>query len=64
MAAILDSVSVDYLTNAWVDGPICLWLIGGDCRKVPFHDQRRLSFKMATMAPIKDLVSVDYLTDA
>jgi hypothetical protein len=45
-------------------GPICLWLIGGDWRKVPFVDQRHRSFKMATMGPILDLVSFDCLTNA
>jgi hypothetical protein len=45
MAAILDLVSLDYLTNAsgWT-GPIFLWLIGGDWRKVCYDDQRRRSF--------------------
>jgi hypothetical protein len=41
----------------------CFWVIGGDWRKVPFDDQHRRSFKMATTAAILDLVSVDYLTN-
>jgi hypothetical protein len=45
-------------------GPIFLWLIGGAWRKVPFIDQCLRSFKMAGMATILDLVSVDYLTNA
>jgi hypothetical protein len=44
--------------------PILLWLIGDDWRKVPFDDQCRRWFKLATMAAILDLVSVDYLTNA
>jgi hypothetical protein len=39
--------------------PIFLWLIGDDERKVPFNYQRRHSSKMATMAAILDMVSVD-----
>jgi hypothetical protein len=57
MAAILDLLSVDYLTN----GPIFLWLIGGDWRKIPFDDQNRHS---SNMAAILDLASVEYLTIA
>jgi hypothetical protein len=56
----LDLVSIDFLTNAWVDW----WLIGGDWRKVPFDDQRRRSSNMAAMAAILDLVSIDYLMNA
>jgi hypothetical protein len=53
MAANLDVVSVDYLTNAcWVIWSDFLWLIGGDWIKVPLDDQRRRSFKMAAMAAI------------
>jgi hypothetical protein len=48
----------------WSIHPIFLWLIGGDSRKVPFNDQLRHSFKMATTAAILDLVSVDFLTNA
>jgi hypothetical protein len=47
-------VSVDYLTNAWVDCSDFLWLIEGDWRKVPFVDRQ---------AAILDFVSVDYLTN-
>jgi hypothetical protein len=58
MAAILDLVSIDFLTNAWSDFLVAHW---GDWRKVPFDDQLRHSSKMAT---ILDLVSVDYSTNA
>jgi hypothetical protein len=61
---ILDLVSVDYLTNTWVDCSDFLWLIGGDWRKVPFDDQLRRSSKIAATSAILDLVSVDYLTNA
>jgi hypothetical protein len=59
MAAILDLVSVDYLTSACVDWSVFLWLIGGDGRKVPLDYQFRCSSKMAATAAILDLVSVD-----
>jgi hypothetical protein len=59
MAAILDLVSIDFLTNAWIDWSDFLWLIGGDWRKVPFDDQLHHSSKMATTAAILDLVSID-----
>jgi hypothetical protein len=51
-ATILKFVSVDYLTNAWVDWSNFFWRIGGDWRKIPFDDQRRRSFKMAAAAAI------------
>jgi hypothetical protein len=44
--------------------PIFLWLIGGDWRKVPFDDQLHHLSKMATTAPILDLVSIDFLINA
>jgi hypothetical protein len=60
----LDLVSVNYLANAWVNcSTIFWWLFGGDWRKVPLDDQCRSSLKMATMAAIFDLVSIDSLTD-
>jgi hypothetical protein len=40
-----------------------MWLIGDDWRKVPFDDHFCHSSKMATMAPIFDLVSIDFLTN-
>jgi hypothetical protein len=49
--------------NSWVDLSDFFWLFGDGWRKVPFDDQRRRSFKIATMAAILDLVSVDYLTN-
>jgi hypothetical protein len=64
MATILDLVSVDFLTNAWVDWSNFWWHIWGDRRKVPFDDQLRHSSKMAAMATIFDLVSIDFLTNA
>jgi hypothetical protein len=60
----LDLVSVYFLTNAWVAGPIFWCLIGGDWRKVPFDDQLRHSSKMAAIPAILDLVSIDVLTNA
>jgi hypothetical protein len=55
MSAILDLVSVDYLTNPWVDWSNFLGgFIGGAWRKVPVDDQRLRSFKMATTAAILD----------
>jgi hypothetical protein len=63
-AAILDLVSVDFLTNAWVDWSEFWWLIGSDWRKVPFDDQLRHSSKMAAAAAILELVSIDFLTNA
>jgi hypothetical protein len=45
-------------------GPIFLWFIGRDWRKVPVNDQHLRSFKMAAVAAILDLISVDYLTNA
>jgi hypothetical protein len=45
-------------------GVIFWWLIGGNWRKVPFIDQLRHSSKMAAMAAILDLVSIDFLTNA
>jgi hypothetical protein len=59
LPANLDLVSIDFLTNTWVD-----WLIGGNWRKVPFDDQRYRSSNMAAMAAIFYLVSIDYLTNA
>jgi hypothetical protein len=44
---ILDLVSVDYLTNAWVNWSDFLVAHWGDWRKVPFDDQLRHSSKMA-----------------
>jgi hypothetical protein len=41
-----------------------LWLIGSDYREVPFDDQLRRSSKMAAMAVILDLFSIDFLTNA
>jgi hypothetical protein len=61
---ILDLVSIDFLTNTWVDWSDLLVLIGGDWRKVPFHDQCHRSSNMAATAAILDLVSIDYLTNA
>jgi hypothetical protein len=49
MLAILDLVSIDFLTNAWVDWSDFWWLIGGNWRKVPFDDQHRRSSNMAAM---------------
>jgi hypothetical protein len=43
---------------------ISLRHIGGDYRKLPFDDQLRRSSKMAAMATILDLVSIDFLTNA
>jgi hypothetical protein len=62
--AILDLVSVDFLTNAWVDWSDFLVAHWGDWRKVPFDDQLRHSSKMAAMPAILDLVSIDFLTNA
>jgi Fe-S cluster assembly iron-binding protein IscA len=62
--AILDVVSVNYLTNASVDWPNFFVAYSGEWRKVPFDDQCRHSFKMVTMAAVLDLVSVYYLTNA
>jgi hypothetical protein len=57
MAAIFDLVSVDYLTNAWVNwSDFFGGSLGGNWRKVPFND---CSSNMAAMAAILDLVSVD-----
>jgi hypothetical protein len=64
LAAILELVSVDYLTNAWVDLSDSFVAYWGDWNKVPFDDQCRHSFKMATTAAILDLVSVDCLPNA
>jgi hypothetical protein len=62
MAAILDLVSVDYLTNPWVDWSIFFGgFIEGDWRKVPVDDQCLRSFKMAAFL---DLASINYLTNA
>jgi hypothetical protein len=63
-AAILDLLSVDFLTNAWVDWPDFLVAHWGDWRKVPFGDHLRHYSNMAATAAILDLVSVDYLTKA
>jgi hypothetical protein len=58
MPTILDLVSIDFLTNAWVDWSDFLVAHWGQLqwRKVPFNDR---SSNMATMAAILDLVSVD-----
>jgi hypothetical protein len=64
MVAILDLLSIDILTNDWVDWSNFLVAHWGDLRKVPFDDQRRRSSNMAAAADILDLVSVDYLTNA
>jgi hypothetical protein len=53
-AAIFDLVSIDFLTNAWVDFPIFWSLIGGDWSKAPFDDQLRHSSNMAATAAILD----------
>jgi hypothetical protein len=63
MATILDLVSIDFLTNAWVDWSDFWWLIGSDWKKVPFDDQLRHSSNMAATAAILCLVSVNYLTN-
>jgi 1,2-phenylacetyl-CoA epoxidase catalytic subunit len=58
-------VSVDFLTNAWVnwsDFLVAHWLI--DWWKVPFDDQLRQSSKMVAMAAILDLVSIEFLSNA
>jgi hypothetical protein len=44
--------------------PIFWYLIGGDCRKVPFDDKCCRSFKLVATGAIFDLVSVHYLTNA
>jgi hypothetical protein len=62
--AILDLVSIDFPTKAWVDWSDFLVALWGNWRKVPFDDQRCRSSNMATTAAISDLVSVDYLTNA
>jgi hypothetical protein len=67
MAAILDLVSIDILTNAWVD-----WsdFFGGSLGRITggrffsMTMQRRRSSNMSATAAILDLVSVDYLTNA
>jgi hypothetical protein len=61
-AAILDLVSVDSLTNAWVD---CDFLVAhwGDWRKGPFDDQCHHSSNMAATAAILDFISIDFLTN-
>jgi hypothetical protein len=59
-AAIVDLVSVDYLTPGST-GMIFVWLFGSDWRKVHFDGKRRRSFNMATMASVLDLISVHYL---
>jgi hypothetical protein len=64
-AAILNFVSDDYLTNAWVDWSDYIVAYWGDWRNVPLDDQRRSSL-------IQDgrhgshlyLVSIDSLTNA
>jgi hypothetical protein len=61
---ILDSVFLDFLTNAWVDWSDFLVAHWCNWRKVPFDDQRCHSSNMAATAAIFDLVSVDYLTNA
>jgi Fe-S cluster assembly iron-binding protein IscA len=61
-ATILDLVSVNYLTNTWVD-----WSdlgILGVTEEGSFDDQHCRSSNMAATAAIFDLVSVDYLTNA
>jgi hypothetical protein len=63
MAAILDLVSIRRQTPGSIL-PIFLWHIRGDWSKIPVDDQLRRSSKMATMAAILDLVSVDFLTNA
>jgi Fe-S cluster assembly iron-binding protein IscA len=63
-AAILDLVSVGYLTNTSVDWSDFFVAHSGEWRKVPFDDQCCRSFKMTTIAAILDLVSVYYLTNA
>jgi hypothetical protein len=63
-SAILDLVSVDFLTNAWVDWSNFLMAHWGDWRKVPFDDHLRHSSKMAAMPAILDFVSIDFLTNA
>jgi hypothetical protein len=42
-------------------GLIFLWVTGGDWRKIPFDDQRRRTFKMASMVAILGVVSFDDL---
>jgi hypothetical protein len=64
-AAMLAFVSVDYLTNTWVNWSDIFVACWGDWRKVTFDDQLHRSFKIAATAAIMDLVSVDYpLTNA
>jgi hypothetical protein len=46
------------------NGPIFLWLIGGEWKKVPFDDQCHRSFKMAAAAAILNLIPFNYLTNA
>jgi hypothetical protein len=63
-ATILKLVSVEYLTNAWVDWSDFFWFIRGDWRKVPLDDQLCRLSKMAAKAAILDMVSFVYLTNA
>jgi hypothetical protein len=65
MAGILDLVSVDFLTNAWVDWSGFLVAHWGKVHwgKVHFDDQLRHSSKMAATVAILDLVSIDFLTN-
>jgi Fe-S cluster assembly iron-binding protein IscA len=58
-AAILDLVSVDFLTSACVDWLNFLVAHWGDWRKVPFDDKLCHSSKISA---ILDLVSIDFLT--
>jgi hypothetical protein len=55
MAANLDLVSVDYMTNTWVNCSDFFVAYWGSLEKgsslVPFDDQRRRSFKVAARQP-------------
>jgi hypothetical protein len=57
MAAILD-LGFRQLSDKHL-GLLVRFFVGGEWRKVPFVDQRHRSFKMAGMATILDLVSVE-----
>jgi hypothetical protein len=59
-------VSVDFLTNTWVDWSnflVAYWG-EGEWRNVPYNEQLCHSSKMAATVTIFDLVSIDFLTNA
>jgi hypothetical protein len=63
-ATILKLVSVDYLTNAWVDWSDFFWLIGVTGGRFLSMTSASAHSRWLTRQHILDLVSVDYLTNA